>query len=33
MEKMKDKFKTIILPFITIPQETKLVLPKLNKIK
>jgi glycosyltransferase involved in cell wall biosynthesis len=33
MEKMKDKFKSIILPFITIPQETKLVLPKLNKIK
>lgn len=33
MEKMKDKFKSIISPFMVIPQETKLVLPKLNKIK
>lgn len=33
MEKMKDKFKSFIKPFSTVPQETKLVLPKLNKIK
>jgi glycosyltransferase involved in cell wall biosynthesis len=33
MEKMKEKFKSILNPFVTIPQEKKLVLPKLTKIK
>ncbi len=33
LEKMKDKFKNIIDPFTKVPQETKLVLPVLNKIK
>lgn len=38
LEKMKDKFKDIIQPYIpttvqTIPQQTKLILPKLNKVK
>jgi glycosyltransferase involved in cell wall biosynthesis len=33
MEAMKDKFKNIIEPYMNQPQEHKLVLPKLNKIK
>ena len=33
LEKMKEKFKSIINPFSSIPQETKLILPKLTKIK
>lgn len=33
MEKMKDKFKNIILPFSSQPKEQKLILPKLTKIK
>ena len=33
MESMKDKFKNIIEPYMNQPQEHKLVLPKLNKIK
>jgi glycosyltransferase involved in cell wall biosynthesis len=33
MEKMKDKFKDIILPFSSQPKEQKLILPKLTKIK
>jgi glycosyltransferase involved in cell wall biosynthesis len=33
MEAMKDKFKNIIEPYTNQPQEHKLVLPKLNKIK
>jgi glycosyltransferase involved in cell wall biosynthesis len=32
LEKMKEKFESILKPFITIPQEKKLVLPKLTKI-
>ena len=32
LEKMKDKFKDILTPYITVPKETKLVLPKLKKI-
>jgi len=30
---MRNKFKSIIEPYVTVPKETKLVLPKLNKIK
>jgi glycosyltransferase involved in cell wall biosynthesis len=30
---MKSKFKSILEPYVTVPKETKLVLPKLNKIK
>jgi len=33
MDAMKDKFKNIIEPYTNQPQEHKLVLPKLNKIK
>lgn len=33
MEKMKDRFKDIILPFSSQPKEQKLILPKLTKIK
>jgi glycosyltransferase involved in cell wall biosynthesis len=33
MDAMKDKFKNIIEPYMNQPQEHKLVLPKLNKIK
>lgn len=33
LETMKDKFRNIIEPFIVVPKEHKLVLPKLNKIK
>jgi len=33
MEAMKDKFKNIIEPYMNRPQEHKLILPKLNKIK
>lgn len=32
LEKMKDKFKDILTPYITIPKQTKLILPKLKKI-
>jgi glycosyltransferase involved in cell wall biosynthesis len=32
LEKMKDKFKDILTPYISVPKETKLVLPKLKKI-
>jgi glycosyltransferase involved in cell wall biosynthesis len=32
LEKMKDKFKDILTPYMSIPKETKLVLPKLKKI-
>ena len=31
--KMTEKFKSIITPYITIPQQTKLILPKLNRVK
>ena len=33
LEKMKEKFKSIINPFSSTPQEAKLILPKLTKIK
>ena len=33
LENMKEKFKLIINPFSSTPQETKLILPKLTKIK
>jgi glycosyltransferase involved in cell wall biosynthesis len=33
LDKMKDKFKDILTPFSSIPKETKLVLPKLTKLK
>lgn len=32
LEKMKDKFKDILTPYVSVPKETKLVLPKLKKI-
>ena len=36
-EKMKEKFEDILKPYIpkpqSIPQHTKLILPKLNKVK
>ena len=31
--RMTEKFKSIISPFIVVPQKTKLILPKLNKVK
>ena len=31
--KMTEKFKSILSPFVVIPQQTKLILPKLNKVK
>jgi len=33
LNKMTEKFKSIITPFVVIPQQTKLVLPKLNRVK
>jgi glycosyltransferase involved in cell wall biosynthesis len=33
LNRMTEKFKSIITPFIVIPQQTKLILPKLNKVK
>ena len=33
LEKMKDLFKSYIEPHYTVPKQTNLVLPKLNKIK
>jgi glycosyltransferase involved in cell wall biosynthesis len=33
LSKMTEKFKSIITPFVVIPQQTKLILPKLNKVK
>jgi glycosyltransferase involved in cell wall biosynthesis len=33
LSKMTEKFKSILTPFITIPQQTKLILPKLNRVK
>lgn len=33
LENMKEKLKSIINPFSSTPQETKLILPKLTKIK
>jgi glycosyltransferase involved in cell wall biosynthesis len=33
LSRMTEKFKSIITPFITIPQQTKLILPKLNRVK
>jgi glycosyltransferase involved in cell wall biosynthesis len=33
LENMKEKLKSIINPFSSAPQETKLILPKLTKIK
>jgi hypothetical protein len=33
LSKMTEKFKSILRPFITTPQQTKLILPKLNKVK
>ena len=31
--RMTEKFKSILTPFVVIPQQTKLILPKLNKVK
>ena len=33
LNRMTEKFKSIITPFIVIPQQTKLILPKLNRVK
>ena len=33
LDRMTEKFKSILTPFVFIPQQTKLILPKLNRVK
>ena len=33
LEKMKEKFKSFLGPITVVPEQTKIILPKLNKIK
>ena len=33
LNSMTEEFKKILLPYITVPEQVKLVLPKLNKVK